>query len=740
MTSHPPRTTDPHGTMPLCLSDRDLLRLDHFSLREGVEKLDPARLNAGTGRIVPHSNRVMVEFGTTEDAGSISQQLRFSLPEARMANGMGLRLRIRGWKSISYIGIGHTDENRYCHVKAGHPRQDHWFDFCVGFADLAWGWRNDWDHPEDRPVSDIRFYIKGVPGPEAGLDITDFYLWQETPEPDAIFGEEHRIPADVMQSLSDYNRSYFPNAVNQMHSFMEEGKCPLIHDTLINWRVADSRPDGLEGNNTYQYSWHALHPALILMLSALETKKAGPVFAARDLVSDWLTRSYDTPDPNVKYAWYDHGVAERLLTFITLYGIGQDYGFDSRFMTRLRRAIHSHAQLLASEVFYAGHQSIRYHNHAWFQDFALIATGLAFPGWAPANYWIDLALERIGDQFAALIVRDGDYAVLAENSIGYHRGIQRLVSKIDVFASLSGRQTDIPAILAGMSGFSTLMHYPDGKRFPAQGDTFRLPLPPEGDPGGKRPWPTPEVAILPHAGYGIARGNHEGRPFSLIFLATALSATHKHADNLSFTLYLDGIEWLIDPSFHSHEYARPLPAWLRGPEAHNAFILPGADYAITPGRARMTGWQDDGAFHFEGHHDAVTDCKFRREINGRIDRLDLTILDELLQQGPGAPPAEQARLMLQCGDGVTATITEGEIRLTHPASDLSLLISLPGARIRSFHGQEEDPVCGITGLGFLEAVPITTIRVEPPEAGAIQWELRAEPCLFPLPADDENYT
>ncbi|MCA1406543.1 heparinase II/III family protein [Ensifer sp. IC3342] len=709
-----------------CLGDRDLLRCEHFRVLADADSqpLDTARLNCGPGSVTARGDHIGVDFAALGDGAVISQQLRFSVPEGLLSNGVGARVRLRGWEKISYIAIGHTEDGTYYHAKATHPLQDEWFDFCVGLRDLAWGWRNGWNTPQERAISDVRFYIRGVPGRDAGCDISDIWLWQEADQPDRVFGMDQPIPSEVVSKLIDYQRACFPDYMRLARDFMESGRCPLAGNTLLDWPVGTPLPPQLQDNGTYQYSWHSQHPAVLLMLLHIDTSEIGPLFAARDLVVDWLERSFDKPDPNVKYAWYDHGVAERTFAIVTLYALGQRHGFDARFVTRLRRAIHRHAQLLASEVFYAGHQPIRYHNHAWFQDLALITVGLAFPGWACADLWVETALARAADQFTQLIARDGDFAVFAENSIGYHLGIERLVATIGAFAALSGRETEIPVIARALSRFSALMRYPDGQRTLAQGDTFRRSNPPEGDPDGHKPYGRREITILPRAGYAVAKADHAGRPFMLVFLATSLAATHKHADNLSFTLYLDGIEWLIDPSFYSHEYARDLPRYLRGPEAHNAFVLPGADYVIEPGLARLWGKEIPGGFVFEGSHNAVRDQEFHRRIEGATDRLDLQLRDAL--RDVANLPAD-ARLMLHCGEGVEVKLENSGVRLSHPASELSLQIVLPqGCDINLINGRQEAPIRGMTGLGFLQSGPITTIEIVPPsEADSLAWRLRA---------------
>lgn len=711
------------GNHPPCLLDRDIFWRDSFAIdgRGDTRPLDPTLVNCGPGRVSAGDTYITVAFDPS-DGEAISQQARYPVQDERPASGMGMRLRIHGWNRIDYIAIGHTGGKTYHHVKATHPRQGEWFDFCVGFQDLAWGWRNAWDVPQDTAIEDVRFYIKGVAGSDARVDISDIHVWQEAKHPNTALGPDAPLSVQMTDALTTYQKLYFPEYFRLALEFMTTGACPLAGNTLIDWPLDTRLPPDLNDNGTYQYSWHSLHPTVLLLLMAKEKKQPAAVFAARDMVVDWLDNHLDTPTDNMKYAWYDHGVAERTFAFLMLYELGLGYDFDIRFMTRLRRAIHSHAQLLASEVFYAGHQRTRYHNHAWFQDIALLTVGLFFPKMPVSDCWIDLALERIKDQFKKLIVRDGDFAIFAENSIGYHLGVERIVANVGFFAGLSGRHTDIPAIAESMALFSKLIHYPDGKRTPAQGDSFRLPNPETGDSKGRTPYVAPQVTILPHAGYAVVKANHDDAPFMLTVFASSVSTTHKHADNLSFTLYMDGIEWFLDPSFHSHEYALTVPAYLRGPQAHNAFVLSeDRVYSIEPGLAELSGAAMEKKFVIEGVHDAYDGVRIHRRIEGSTRGLDMRFTD----RAEAAEGALIGTLMFHCGEGVEVTAEGERICLSHVASTRTLTIGLPdGCKVEIHKGRTDTPVRGVAGTSFLQTRDIVTIEITPPDAAALDWSLR----------------
>lgn len=718
-------------SIPNCLSDRDILWLEHTKL--AIDLFDLTRLNCGRGEVAAEQNHVAVSFGNSGNGEAISEQVHLRITEPRAVNGLGVRVRVRGWKSVSYIAIGYTQNGTYQHVKARHARQDQWFDFCVGHQDIAWGWCNNWEAPEARNIRDVRFYIKGVPGEEAGCDLSDAWIWQEKEYPQDIFGKDAPVPEGVAVNLHEYQQAYFPNYTEQALHYMNEGLCPLDGNVLLEWPVRDALPTKLHLNGTWQYSWHSLHPVIILLLYAADTGEHAPVFAARDLVTQWLSRSYDTPDPNVKYAWYDHGVAERLMALVTLYIWGQRYRFDLRYMVRLREAIYKHAQLLASEVFYVCHQPIRYHNHGWFQDLALMATALAFPHWKSSGLWVDIALSRVEDQFSQLIIHDGDFAVFAENSLGYHLGIEKLVANIGKLAALSGRISSAPKLACALARFSQLMLYPKSLQGIAQGDTFRKANPTNRE-GVVLPelW-TPQIVHLPEAGYVIVKGGDRLLPWLLTMLATNKNSTHKHEDDLSISLWMDGVEWLIDPSFYSHEYSGDIPRYLRSASAHNMLHVKNAryNYLPEPGRTALTKMISNGINHLtvKGINRSCAGFEIKRVLEckqkNRMPIITCSDSFSPLRPTDTEDVSAEGVLTFHVGDGVRIRKASSlgsmvGFELSHPASEKRLVLSFGEPdRVQSIEVESS-----ISGLNFMEQVPTQAIRLRLPHSVECNW------CLY----------
>lgn len=702
--------------MPDGVLGRDILECRHYSVGNTAEPFSKERL-FGCDDITLGSDHVTASY-----SGELgSYQLQLKLPDAFLANGVGARIRLRGWQQINYIAIGYSGTGGFEHVKASNPAQDQWFDFSVGHGDLAWGWQHGWDQPEDAKAPDIRLYIKGTPGEAAHLDVTDMLLWREEAlDEEALTDQDLPLPPRVLHAIRSYELKCFRDYQSQARAFMEDGKCPLYGNVLLDWPVDAVIPPALSETGTYQFSWHALHPAVMLMLHAQDTGESGPLFAARDFVMGWLERSYDTPDANLKYAWYDHGTAERCLAMLQLYGLGQAHGFDKRCKDRLRRAVFRHAQLLASEVFYAGHQPTRYHNHAWFQDLVLLATALAFPHWPCSTLWTKIAISRLEDQFDKLIVRDRGYSIFVENSIGYHHGVQRLIEFAGNLAILSGYPTQIPVVAAELQRFSDFFRYPDSRRTLSQGDTFRLPNQEEANPNGQIPYSQPDFTVLPKAGYTIWQGNHQGRPFMLTMLATSLSRTHKHEDNLAVSLYFDGVEWLIDNSFYSHEYTQPLPSYLRSAAAHSCICLPDHSYSIDPGLARLDGHRKDDICTAEGAHEAYADLTLTRSVSGPLTQLDFTGQDGISQA------QERAQLRFHCGEHVSARLENGKAVLTHPGSAFSVIIEFGDQPARIARGdQDSTPMAGLVGHHFMTHAETDTLIVDLGGKKTANWRISA---------------
>lgn len=656
-------------------------------------------------------------------------QFQYKLETPVKGNGVGAIFRLRGWEDIRYIALGYTHKGKFRHLKCPNIQKGQWCSLVLGHRDLVFLIQNDFRNEPNADISDVRLYIKGTPGKEsAALDIKAVSCFRESsvlqdwlawPHPDE---EPAPRQTSLLEETYSYISKYFKKAQEQAEAIIGKGMCGLVGNVNLEWSFDEAIPSALDSVNTYRYSWHALHPAAILMLDHFRRGKVANLFFAREMVNDWIENSFFHVDNDKKYAWYDHGTAERTLALALMWQAGLEYQFDQRFMQRLRYAIFRHGQLLDSEAFYASHQSTRYHNHAWFQDIALMATAHLLADFPCATDWYEKGARRLADQLHHLIVQENGYSVFVENSIDYHQGVQRLVRFAANIARIhqDDRAKDFQKIADNLDGFSEFLSYPDGRR-PAQGDTMGSRN--NRQESAATAYEKTSFTLLPETGYAVAKGKHDGKGYMLSLFATGLSQTHKHEDNLSFTLFFDGLEWLTDPSFYSHEYTQPTPAYLRSALAHNCLALPGIPYSIEPGHTKLDGECKRTKFVINGSHTAYKGATITRNITGNLNKLAIRFEDKaLLAKKSQVEP----RLLLQCGDGVRAALKGTTVTLSHPDSKYSLGIQLPSDRITIQNGvKNEKQVSGIYGLGFMEQLAINTISLPIPPGQAVKWTIEA---------------
>lgn len=685
------------------LEQLTFLHVSECEIQSKEKKYKPSKVLKGNGVFSLEKDHISGVF----QGGQDSYQIKLLLPEPLdSANGITIRYRILDWTNLRYLAVGHTTKEGFRHVKIANPSEGEWITFSIGYQDLAFGLKNNWQKPCPEKISDICLYISGTPS-EVGAKIeimwASTWLEQSEQQPDWV-------KTKVNKELNGLIKKYFircnPYINKQAERFLNTGDCSLIGEVRLSWPIHMPKPDGIEETKTYRYLWHAMDPAVSMMVHAKNTDTTAPIYVARDYINNWLDRSFFSPDPDIKYTWYDHGTAERLLAFLFMHDIGIEQDFDYRFMARLKLAVFKHAQLLESEVFYASHQLTRYHNHAWFQDVALIATAVAMPEIPCASRWFDRGIDRLTGQFTQLIVRDNGYAVFVENSIGYHHGIQRLVEFAGELVRLSGRETDIPKIADELNAWSDFLRYPDGS-IPSQGDTFRTPNLPSIDIKRGTPYSNPSCTILPVAGYAVVKGNHNQIPFMLCMFATSLCKTHKHEDNLSFTLFFDGIEWLIDPSFYSHEYDSDIPSYLRSAWAHNNVVIANTEYSIAPGKALLAGDCSGESYEIHGSHSAYDGFDVHRSLHGSTSLLELTVTDHIITEHKNDV---EVFSLLHLGEAIKACITDEGVQLSHPDSEHGLLIYGAHLSAEIFEGwNEARKIQGVIGLGFMQKTNSTSI-------------------------------
>ena len=680
-------------------------------------------------------------------------------PSARLQTGLKFNFRISGWKQIKYLAYGWVDpQGKYWHIKITKPRMNTWISEDIIPGSVMFSISNNWQIPESgQKIAYVKIFIKGKPMPEGGVvelqaveSITsqlvknDFLLsvdgrfckfsdsgrgrwWRNA--------DFHKVSPEIVDVLDKYIRTLWPTYKQDADYFIQTGGVSLSGMPTMAWSTRSQLPKSLNEYTTMRYLWHALNPVSVMIQAYKDTNKISYLYTARDFTSKWIDRNFYQKPADVKYAWYDHGTSTRLMAFLMLWDVGMQEGFDNRFMSRLLDAIYHHGQLLVKEAFYARNQIMRHHNHAVFQDVALLLVHEFVPHITESKKWQKIAFERLSEQFDSLItLENGSYAVNKENSSGYHAGMAIICHSVDSLIRAS-RITNysFTSYCKGLDRFMKEMRYPDG-RSPSYGDSFRLP--------NSRKFidkikgidiQKPLLCSFKKSGYVILKDKVINKDvlYQLVFIAPSQTIIHKHKDNLSFSFWADGIEWLIDPGFYSHHYNEPKPAYARGQLAHNALVVPDSEYHIEPGLTTISGCasaEEFGkAFEIAGSHRAYSGMTVHRKISGRFGNGELFIRDEVIGEKP-----EVGLLMLHLGETVLADLQQGKLILSSHLSDLRLLICLPvNAHCDIKKGVDDGiTVSGWSFPSFAKGIPINTISCEISLNAPVDWSIKILPTRY----------
>ncbi|CDT77921.1 hypothetical protein VCR12J2_1010148 [Vibrio coralliirubri] len=427
--------------------------------------------------------------------------------------------------------------------------------------------------------------------------------------------EKREFNASNIYILDSYWTKHNDIEENAAKVFIEEGKVHYSKLPIIN---IDSTypPSQVVKLPNYERRWYSLELVHILVSewrkdnTNLEVLMAAMLAAERFISHDF----YGEPD-NIKYIWYDHGTADRLVVLSELYCCLFNSVGDKFTLERLFYVIYRHAQALACESFYLRNQRVKYHNHAIFQDRALIVIAETFPSVEIFQVWKDTAIERCAKQFDNLITTEG---ASVENSSGYHVAMKEIVhDMVDFYSSIKlfEHSSNLKALEDKMKLFSEALYYPDDS-IPAFGDTtFKL--------NRKRNnlskyFLEEVVSDFKDSGYLFISGmTQSGVAFKFNLISSSQSLIHKHFDNLSFTLWVNGIEFIVDPGFFSHALD-PISIFSKGPYSHNTSIPLGfdseADWRESISQSVFKVYKSPGSSKYKivGHHYCYSGKLFTR--------------------------------------------------------------------------------------------------------------------------------
>ena len=305
-------------------------------------------------------------------------------------------------------------------------------------------------------------------------------------------------------------------------------------------------------------------------------------------------------------------------------------------------------------------------------------------------------LPMFGDADDAYVARldprptfDRFKSTLATGAILFHRG---------EFAAKSGGLDDKTRWLFGV---------PAEKRFAALHSlSLRLPM----------------QRAFPEGGYYILGCEFE-RPEEIRLVADVAPlgyreiAAHGHADALSFTLSVGGVEMLVDPGTFAYHTEAEWRAYFRGTSAHNTVRIDGQDQSEQGGnfmwlrkaRSHCTAWMSAiDQDIVEGWHDgyaALADpVVHRRRITLDKRSRSIQLEDTLTMEGE-----HQVELFFHCAEQTVLSEIPGGFSLARAGRTIRLRFpDLPGGAVQVLQGST-DPIGGWVSRRFDRKVPAATL-------------------------------
>ena len=336
-------------------------------------------------------------------------------------------------------------------------------------------------------------------------------------------------------------------------------------------------------NRSWRLYFHSLRMVGCLARAYEFKNEADYVRKAMEIILSWhINRNNSGWD-----VWTDHAVANRVLNISHLYFVAFSE-LEEKDKKLIKDILNEHGHWLYDDANYTKG------NHSIMQDRALMQLALTFK-YKESDKWYKKGLERILNTFDEEITSEG---VVVENSPAYHPYVMDLLHDFIIMQENFGKS--VPKLYytryKDVVNYITYMLKPSGT-FPTVGDTYYSSSPFKylkkyndeellfvTSKGREGIIPSHVDKFYPNSGYAILRdgwklnGNLE-KDTHLFFTNTNRSVVHKHADNLSFELFSNGEDLIIDPGHMGYE-KDSLSYYLKSTIAHNGLSIDGILYDV----------------------------------------------------------------------------------------------------------------------------------------------------------------
>lgn len=349
------------------------------------------------------------------------------------------------------------------------------------------------------------------------------------------------------------------------------------YDGEIDWK---SNP---YNNRSWRLYFHSLRMVGCLARAFEFKKETDYVRKAMEIISSWhINRDNSGWD-----VWTDHAVANRVLNISHLYFVAFSE-LEVKDKKLIKDILYEHGHWLYDDANYTKG------NHSIMQDRALMQLALTFQ-YGESDEWYKKGFDRILNTFDEEITNEG---VVVENSPAYHPYVMDLLHDFIKMQENFGKS--VPLLYydrySDVVNYITYMLKPSGT-FPTIGDTYYSNSPFRylnkyndeellfvTSDGREGVIPSHVDKFYPNSGYAILRdgwllNGSLKKDTQLFFTNTNKSVVHKHADNLSFELFSNGEDLIVDPGHMGYE-KDSLSNYLKSTIAHNGLSIDNLTYDV----------------------------------------------------------------------------------------------------------------------------------------------------------------
>lgn len=526
--------------------------------------------------------------------------------------------------------------------------------------------------------------LVGAPGGGSGAD----EAWKSLPPAEGLAAAPCPEPASV--ELGNLNPERLEAA--RSGEFEVFGDEPTRLEVPVDW--AD---DPLAARR-YRQNLHKLRFLEPLLVSYRDTGNTEDLEQALGLASDWVEQNPRRGGDAPLEAWQDKVTGDRVpfLAYLLRAAACEDLGTPEQ-REALLASMEEHGAVLAADRKYVAD------NHGLFVDLGLVRLANFFPFLPEADEWRAYARQRFEETLRGRLA--GGFWL--EHSTAYQflviRALERMLADY-------GPDPELESLLAELRNAAAWLVKPDGE-MTQFGDSDREEVP---------DWAPPlmeadGLLTAADAGYAIVRA--PGPEGDLGYLAVTdgfHNLTHKHADELSFELYDEGMDIVTDTGLYDKDPG-PVRDFVVSNRAHNTLVADGLDLPIGDedlayGSGLTGTGAGEGWYAIEGKNrllEKAQGVEHRRlflyrpgELLIIVDRVESDLAHtytRYLHLGREIEPGEVAEG--EAGPVVPLQPIDGEI-VDGPGTVPSTVTETRG---------QEDPLQGFTSPSFRRLIPRSTL-------------------------------